>query len=250
MVRGRATVCRCSTPATRPASTSTSARSAASAPPPLPPPRLRPTHATLPTPRAFPRQPLPRRPRPRCLRSRSRRSPRMDAGGVVAEGVWCGLVASVAAPERAAAEPYLLTPNGWWLRAQVSRDAPPQKPGGYKLGEKVFYTGESKTSRSGDRLVHGMQGEVVGPADGLATKGKGLCVRFPGNTTTSCFLITSVRRLRAAYSSAAIPRLRPTHMRRYPSHARPARPPSRVRTACARSHGPRPNCKRVAAREP
>ena len=78
-------------------------------------PRLRPTHATLPTPRAFPRQPLPRRPSPHCMRSRSHRSPRMDAGGTVAEGVVQGETASVAAPERVAAEPYtslLLTAGG------------------------------------------------------------------------------------------------------------------------------------------
>ena len=78
-------------------------------------PRLHPTHATLPMPRAFPRQPLPRRPGPHCMRSRSHRSPRMDAGGMVAEGVVRGVTASVAAPERAAAEPYtslLLTAGG------------------------------------------------------------------------------------------------------------------------------------------
>ena len=78
-------------------------------------PRLHPTHATLPMPRAFPRQPLPRRPSPHCMRSRSHRSPRMDAGGMVAEGVVRGVTASVAAPERAAAEPYtslLLTAGG------------------------------------------------------------------------------------------------------------------------------------------
>jgi hypothetical protein len=78
-------------------------------------PRLHPTQATLPMPRAFPRQPLPRRPGPHCMRSRSHRSPRMDAGGTVAEGVVRGETASVAAPERAAAEPYtslLLTAGG------------------------------------------------------------------------------------------------------------------------------------------
>ena len=47
----------------------------------------------------------------------------------MAEGVIQDMTASVAAPERAAAEAYLLTPYGWWLRAQVSRDAPPPLPG-------------------------------------------------------------------------------------------------------------------------
>ena len=47
----------------------------------------------------------------------------------MAEGVIQDMTAPVAAPERAAAEAYLLTPYGWWLRAQVSRDAPPPLPG-------------------------------------------------------------------------------------------------------------------------
>jgi len=53
------------------------------------------------------------------------------AGGPMAEGVIQDMTASVAAPERAAAEAYLLTPYGWCLRAQVSRerDAPPPLPG-------------------------------------------------------------------------------------------------------------------------
>ena len=80
-------------------------------------PRLRRTHATLPTPRALPRQPLPRRPSSHCMRSRSHRSPRMDAGGMVAEVR--AIIVSMAAPKRAAAEPYtslLLTRLVPWLR--------------------------------------------------------------------------------------------------------------------------------------
>ena len=37
-------------------------------------------------------------------------------------------------------------------------------PGGYALGETLYYTAASYTFSDGDRLVHGQQGEVVGPA--------------------------------------------------------------------------------------
>jgi hypothetical protein len=115
-------------------------------------------------------------------------------------------------------------PYGWWLRAQVSRDAPPPLPGGYKLGEKVFFTGASETAPSGHKWVHGQQGEVMGPANCEATKGKGVSVRFPGNMgNVNCYLAT-VRRL----STAPLPlpaRLRPTHAT-LPTHRAPALPPS------------------------
>ena len=91
----------------------------------------------------------------------------------------------------------------------MSRDAPPPLPGGYKVGEKVFYTGASQTLPSGNKVVHGQQGEVMGPGTGQNYKGKAVAVLYPGNKGSSeCFLDT-VRRLRAA--SAATPRLRPTH---------------------------------------
>ena len=85
----------------------------------------------------------------------------------------------------------------------MSRDAPPPLPGGYKVGEKVFYTGASQTLSSGDKLVHGQHREVMGPATGEATKGKGVSVLFPGNKGNVGCLLTEVRRLRAA--SAATP---------------------------------------------
>ena len=89
-----------------------------------------------------------------------------------------------------------LPPHGWWLRAQVSRDAPPPLPGGYTVGEKVFFTGTNQTFPSGDKLVHGQQGEVVGPATLENTKGKGVAVLFHGNKgRVNCYLDT-VRRLR------------------------------------------------------
>ena len=113
-------------------------------------------------------------------------------------GAWLGLVASGAAPETAAAEPYCLTACGWLLRVQVSRDAPPPLPGGYKVGEKVFFTGASETFPSGDKIMHGQQGEVVGPATSETHKGKGVSVLFPGNKDSVQCLLTEVRRLRAS----------------------------------------------------
>jgi len=75
-------------------------------------------------------------------------------------------------------------------------------PGGYKVGEKVFFTGASHTLPSGNEVVHGQQGEVTGGGSG-----GGVEVRFPGNKgSVNCYL-AAVRRLRAA--SAATPRLRP-----------------------------------------
>ena len=85
--------------------------------------------------------------------------------------------------------------------AQVSRDAPPPLPGGYTMGEKVFYTAENYTwDDSGDKVVHGQQGEVMGAAIG-ALEGKGVCLRFPGNTGNLNCWLTTVRRLRAAAAS-------------------------------------------------
>ena len=82
-------------------------------------------------------------------------------------------------------------------------------PGGYTVGEKVFFTGTGQTFLSGNKVVHGQQGEVTGPGTGQNYKGKAVAVLYPGNKGSSeCFLDT-VRRLRAA--SAATPRLRPTH---------------------------------------
>ena len=48
-------------------------------------------------------------------------------------------------------------------RAQASREP---LPGGYALGEQIYFTGSSKRFEDGDRLEHGKQGEVVGPAVG------------------------------------------------------------------------------------
>ena len=86
----------------------------------------------------------------------------------------------------------------WRVGAQVSCEPPPPLPGGYVVGEQVYYTGASqattweeqvyytggavKTFENGDRVEHGKQGKVVGPmsSEGLEGTG-GVAVLFPGN---------------------------------------------------------------------
>ena len=76
----------------------------------------------------------------------------------------------------------------------------------------MLYTGYSETFASGNKLVHGQQGEVVGPATSEEAKGKGVNVLFPGNkSNVNCYL-TTVRRLRAA-PAAPLPACAP-HTRR------------------------------------
>ena len=108
--------------------------------------------------------------------------------------------------------------------AQVSRDAPLPLPGGYRLGEKVFFTGLlSKTWDNGDKVVHGQQGEVVGPAPTERTKGKGVRVLFPGNKGSVACILNEVRRLRAASAATPAPVL---HTRDAAHDAISARPPA------------------------
>ena len=65
---------------------------------------------------------------------------------------------------------------------------------GYEIGQGVYYAGDNQTWDDGDRLVYGQRGEVTGPATGPYTEGKGVKVRFPGNTGgIDCFL-TSLSR--------------------------------------------------------
>ena len=122
---------------------------------------------------------------------------RMASGGIVRVRI-AGVSVGVAAPERAALSPLPpcpLRPGG--LRTQVSRTAPPALPGGYKVGDQVFYTGANATTSNGHKVVHGQQGEVVGPATGRYT-GKGVKVLFPGNKRNVECPLTEVRRLRTA----------------------------------------------------
>ena len=103
----------------------------------------------------------------------------------------------------------------------MSRDAPPPLPGGYTVGEKVFYTGLNHTFPNGDKLVHGQQGEVVGPATLETHKGKGVSVRFPGNKNSLSCRLTSVRRLSSLRSHQPLCATHAT-LRAYVPRGRPA----------------------------
>ena len=98
---------------------------------------------------------------------------------------------AVSAAAAAASAPAASAATG----TRLSRTAPPATLlGGYRVGDEVFYTGSSQTTSTGDRLVYGGKGEVVGPATNETVKGKGLTVQFPGNPgPVDCFLTTLSR---------------------------------------------------------
>ena len=52
-------------------------------------------------------------------------------------------------------------------------------PGGYALGEKLYFIGPTGPTDNGDRLVHDEQGEVMGPGTD-ANEGR-LLIKFPNN---------------------------------------------------------------------
>ena len=93
--------------------------------------------------------------------------------------------------------------------AQVSRKLPPPLPGGYVVGEQVYYTGASHAfglEHGGDQLEHGKQGEVVGAATSKNLRGKRVDVRFPGNKgVIGCYLTNVHRGRRVASHSSPLP---------------------------------------------
>ena len=79
-------------------------------------------------------------------------------------------------------------------------------PGGYTVGEQVYYTGATKTFATGDQLEHGKQGEVVGAAISKNLRGKRVDVRFPGNKgVIGCYLTNVHRGRRVASHSSPLP---------------------------------------------
>ena len=90
--------------------------------------------------------------------------------------------------------------------AQVSRESPPPLPGGYAVGEQVYFTGTGETFEDGDRLEHGKQGEVVGPATSESHRGKGVAVLFSGNKSATNCRLTAVRRRRRRAATHSSPR--------------------------------------------
>ena len=129
---------------------------------------------------------------------------------------------------------------------QVSRNAPPPLPGGYKVGEKVFFTTASQTLSNGDKIVHGQQGEVTGPATLEATKGKSVAVLFLHNKGSVSCLLAMVRHLRTASAATHPARPRPlaTALLRHAPQATPHCKRSRTRRSSTSSapapQGPKP----------
>ena len=69
---------------------------------------------------------------------------------------------------------------GEWLWACRLPEAPAAElPGGYAVGDSVYYTGATWTSSVGHRFVFGAAGTVLGPAPGLGPTH--VEVEFPEN---------------------------------------------------------------------
>ena len=132
---------------------------------------------------------------------------------------------------------------------QVSCNAPPPLPGGYKVGEKVFFTTASQTLSNGDKIVHGQQGEVTGPATLEATKGKSVAVLFLHNKGSVSCLLAMVRHLRTASAATHPARPRPlaTALLR---HAPQATPHTPIASVAARAVAQRPQPRRPRAPSP
>ena len=64
------------------------------------------------------------------------------------------------------------------LLIALSRKPPPPMPGGYAVGEDVYFIGPSETTKSGKKRTHGQVGKVVGPNPSNRLE---LGVTFPGN---------------------------------------------------------------------
>ena len=88
---------------------------------------------------------------------------------------------------------------------------------------------------SGDKLVHGEQGELVGPATSESHRGKGVAVRFPGNTdATNCYLSSVRRRRHGKHCHELCRRRRRAQPRTAPR--RPSCPSSQPITRCEWAH--------------
>jgi len=76
---------------------------------------------------------------------------------------------------------------------RLSREKPPPLPGGHRLGDRLYYTGVNKSFKSGNKLMYGQQGAVVGPATDKH-QGNGLKLQFPGNRSSQSVNIASLSR--------------------------------------------------------
>ena len=80
----------------------------------------------------------------------------------------------------------------------LSRSPPPPLPGGFSIGQKVYYTGDSKTLASGNWLVFGEPCEIMGPTDSTEPQPDQLNVQFPGRDRHVNCKLSSLSRLQPA----------------------------------------------------
>ena len=133
--------------------------------------------------------------------------------------------------------------------SQVSREPPPL-PGGWEVMDPLYYTRESQTLINGDKLVHGQQGEVVGPATSETHKGKGVAVLFPGNKqSVGCYLTTVRRRRAASAAPSPTPHTRDAaHSPCGPATASAAAPQPSLHEQPRSRRSPLPGCGREGGR--
>ena len=61
----------------------------------------------------------------------------------------------------------------------------PPLPGGWEAEDPLYFTRESQTLSNGDKVVHGQQGEVVGPATLNGYVDQSVAVQFAPATSDS-----------------------------------------------------------------
>ena len=108
-------------------------------------------------------------------------------GGGLARKVWRG--------------PAAVPRSGMQASLQQGALAPSQAYG-YKVGDLVFYMGQSQTFADGDKVAHGQQGNVMGY---LFSSVPTLAVRFSGNKGYVGLRFIEVRCLRAASAPPPLP---------------------------------------------
>ena len=75
----------------------------------------------------------------------------------------------------------------------LSRAPPPPLPGGYAVGERVYFTAVGYKAPNGDTWTPGEAGEVTGPVND-EDRGVMIMVKFPINDrSVGCFLTTLSR---------------------------------------------------------
>jgi len=81
------------------------------------------------------------------------------------------------------------------LPSNLSSAVPPALPGGWKVEDSVYYIGSKETFLSGDELIYGLKGEVMGPSN----EGQ-IQVQFEGHKQSTDILLRNL--------SSAAPSLR------------------------------------------